>query len=212
MNKKISGYKAVVFDLDGTLYYQRKVRLIMAGRLFGYYICRLNRLNELFTVSKFRKIRERVRTDEEAYLLTASAMKTDDESVRKIIRYWMYEIPLDAVAGAGDKELADIIARLRGLGKKIFIFSDYPTEDKLRALGISVDASYSACDERVNELKPSAKALRLIMEDHSLEAADILMVGDRMEKDGQAAINAGIDYLILPAERSRRSLMYREIF
>ena len=39
--------------------------------------------------------------------------------------------------------------------------------------------------------------LNLILEDHALQPSEVLMVGDRDEKDGEAARRAGVDYLIV---------------
>ena len=36
------------------------------------------------------------------------------------------------------------------------------------------------------------------------------MIGDRMEKDGEAARAAGIDYLILERKRKNRKLQYEK--
>ncbi len=71
---------------------------------------------------------------------------------------------------------------------------------------------YAATDERLGELKPSPKGLNLIMQDHGYTGDDILMIGDRMSRDGMAAVNAGCDYLILPKSPAKRKRLYAESF
>ena len=44
------------------------------------------------------------------------------------------------------------------------------------------------------------------MEDTGENADNILMIGDRMEKDGRSAEAAGVDHLILPRKVSSRRL------
>ena len=218
MRKNISEYKAVVFDLDGTLYYQGRLRIKMAWMLFSYYLCHFWRLKELFVVKDFRHVREHWSEydktdgpgdlDDKQYALVADRMKTDKDKVRVIIREWMYERPLKTVYETRDTDLLELIGRIKAAGQKVYIFSDYPITDKLNALGLSADGSYAATDERVNELKPSPRGLKLIMEDGNYTSDEILMVGDRMSRDGEAAINAGCDYLILPRSRSDRHKLY----
>lgn len=224
MNKSLTEYKAVVFDLDGTLYYQRLLRIKMAWMLGSYYLCHFWRIKELFIVKKFREIREnwdRIGSaennvgdslEEKQYRYVADIMDCSYEHVKMIIERWIYDKPLEAVSKTADRELIGIIGRLKDRGQKIFIFSDYPIEDKLKALGLTVDGMYAATDERVNELKPSPKGLELIMEDHGLTNSDILMMGDRMSRDGQAAVNAGCDYIILPKTKRSRRKVYGTLF
>ncbi len=230
--KNINDYKALIFDLDGTLYYQRRLRIKMAWMLLSYYLCHFWRIKELFIVKEFRKVREdwdsiSLGTDASAadsvttsgaesledaqYSYVASRFNCPAGIVKDTIETWMYQKPLKAVYETRDEELLKMIEGYKEKGRKIFIFSDYPIEDKAKALKISVDGMYAATDPRLNELKPSPKGLKLIMEDHGYAPEDILMIGDRMSRDGQSAINAGCDYLILPKSKSKREKLYKKI-
>ena len=232
IKKSITKYKALVFDLDGTLYYQKRLRIKMAWMLLSYYLCHFWRIKELFIVKKFREVREdweRISCslckdgeasesegsasglEDEQYLYVAGKMKCSAMTVKNTVEAWMYERPLKTVYETRDIQLLELIERFRAGGQNIFIFSDYPIEDKLKALGIEADGMYAATDERVNELKPSPKGLELIMEDHGFASEDLLMIGDRMSRDGQAAVNAGCDYIILPGSRRGRALLYKEL-
>ena len=88
----------------------------------------------------------------------------------------------------------------------MFVLSDYPTKDKLEALGVTVDAEYGPDDARIDALKPSPKGLYVIMEDTKTAPEDILMIGDRKEKDGEFARAARVDALILDRHVSRRHI------
>ncbi len=229
MSKKLTEYKAVVFDLDGTLYYQRRLRIKMAWMLGCYYLCHFWHIRELFIVKKFRQIREdwdriekgppeaddktgtKEGLEDIQYKYLADTMNVPADRVKQVIETWIYDKPLKAVHDTRDTALLEVIEEIRERGQKVFIFSDYPIEDKLGAIGLSVDGMYAATDERLNELKPSPKGLKLIMEDTGLKPDEILMVGDRMSRDGLAAENAGCDYLILPASSSKRNKLYSDI-
>ena len=231
MNKRLSEYKAVVFDLDGTLYYQRQLRIKMAWMLGSYYLCHFWRIKELFVVKRFREVREKwdelkpdakgegtgecsgktCSLEDMQYRYVADIMNFPAQQVKKTVEMWIYDKPLKAVADTADRELLEMIDTLKKKGRSVFVFSDYPIEDKLNVLMLKVDGMYAATDERVNELKPSPKGLELIMEDHSLKNEDILMIGDRMSRDGLAAINAGCDYIILPKTKRARKRLYKDI-
>ena len=207
MNRSFDDYSLYVFDLDGTLYDQPKLRLIMAVRLMKYYLCHPFRIKELLLLSKFRKVKDAwtsSSSEEDMAAEVARSCKADKEKVLSVVRRWIYDDPLSALPKAADRKLASIIEGLREKGKKVFILSDYPTKEKLAALGITADAAYDPDDARIDALKPSPKGLLVIMEDTGIAASEILMIGDRREKDGQCAKAAGVDSLILPRHINRR--------
>lgn len=202
-------YDLYVFDVDGTLYFQNKLRLIMATRLIKYYLFHLNRIKDLFIIKDFRSLRDKAENTDNLYELTAKNNKVSVERVREVITNWIYNNPLDAVKKSRDVRLIEIIKTLQSNNKTVAIWSDYAAKDKLKALSIDCKYVYTAEDERVSELKPSPKGLKLIMEDLSIEPSKTLMVGDRMVKDGEAAKAANVDYLILSkSARKREKQLY----
>lgn len=219
LNKKISEYKVIVCDLDGTLYDQPRLRMIMAMRLATYYLCHPFKIKELFFVKYFREIREKwdetVKTlpsdyaglslDDSMYRYVATRYGVDADYVKDVVEKWIYKNPLDALCKAKDAKLLGILSGYRSMGRMIVIFSDYPIEEKIKALQFETDGCYSATDERINELKPSPKGLELIMKDFALDRSELVMIGDRDSKDGECARLAGVDYVILD-----RSIFKRE--
>ena len=225
--------KAVIFDLDGTLYDQPRLRLGMMMHLVGFYILHPLRIKELLLLQTFRKVKDdwdesvNVVADEE---LSGNGDQDDyasnsiDALDKTICRYiadkknvsvklmtevvykWIYKDPLELLHKVRDVQLIERITQLRSNGKKVIVWSDYPVAEKLGALECEVDAVYSSTDEKIMELKPSPKALTIIMQEHSVDNKDIIMIGDRYEKDAKAAIAADIDYLIL--ERNIRKRKY----
>lgn len=198
-------YELVVFDVDGTLYYQKKLRMIMAGRLMGYYICHPHKIRDLLIIKDFRNLRDRAEDVTGLYELTARKNKCSIQRVESVIKKWIYENPMDAVARSKDERLLDMISGLGKSGKTIAVWSDYEADDKLKALGLECAHVYTAEQERVGELKPSPKGLKLIMSDLSIEKEKTLMIGDRQIKDGEAAKSAGVDYLILSSKKRARN-------
>ncbi|MCR5735558.1 MAG: HAD family hydrolase [Lachnospiraceae bacterium] len=228
-------HKAVVWDLDGTLYYQRDMRIKMALSLVSYYLIRPHRIKELLAVKQFRQIRESWKDEENTgdalkkaadgmmkgcvgldelsalqYARTAMDLKMKPEAVKAAVDMWIYERPLEIIYSCRDEKAADLIGELSKKGIESYIFSDYPVEDKLKALKIQgIKGSYAATDERVGVLKPDPKGLNLLMEDHGYEPGDLIMIGDRMSRDGEAAKRAGCEFYILSKSRIKRRKDYR---
>ena len=205
MRKAVNDYSLYVFDLDGTLYDQPVLRRIMAVRLAMYYALHPFRIGELFILQHFRKVKDKwtkSSSDEDIIRQVAADTGSGEDKVSRIVQKWIYDDPLSALPQTRDDRLCDWIKKLRTEGKKVVILSDYPAKDKLKALQIDVDAQYGPDDKRIDELKPSPKGLTVIMEDFGVDPGDVLMIGDRKEKDGKCAEAAGVDHIIL--ERSIR--------
>lgn len=58
MRKCFMDYTGVIFDVDGTLYYQWPLRLRMLKRMACYYLCHPLRWKEALAVKVFRQVRE----------------------------------------------------------------------------------------------------------------------------------------------------------
>lgn len=219
MTKPFKDYQAVIFDMDGTLYYQLPLRLRMAGKLAAYYLRHPLRYKELLAVKTFREIRERWTEtssgslDWQQYCLTAEKLGggAAPEWVKQTVEYWMYQVPLKLLPLCQDRQLAKLIRTLRKHHTTVIIYSDYPAVEKARALGIEPDYIFSALDTDIMRLKPDPKGLFHILSVTGFSPDQALMVGDRYEKDGMAAKNAGMDWLILPASPKKRKKLLKEI-
>lgn len=197
-------YDLYVFDVDGTLYYQNKLRLIMGKRLLMYYLLHPLKFKDLIIIKNFRSLRENAKDTNGLFDITAKKCNVSVSRVNEVIKKWIYENPIDALTASKDDTLLAIIDKLKANGKTVAIWSDYEADDKLKALKLSTDYVYTAEQERVGELKPSPKGLNLIMSDLNVPKDKTIMIGDRMIKDGEAAKKAGCDYLILSKSKKKR--------
>ena len=197
-------YDLYVFDVDGTLYYQNKLRLIMGKRLLMYYLLHPLKFKDLIIIKNFRSLRENAKDTNGLFDITAKKCNVSVLRVNEVIKKWIYENPIDALIASKDDTLLAIIDKLKANGKTVAIWSDYEADDKLKALKLSIDYVYTAEQERVGELKPSPKGLNLIMSDLNVPKDKTIMIGDRMVKDGEAAKKAGCDYLILSKSKKKR--------
>ena len=131
--------KVLVLDLDGTLYYQIYVKLFMGLNLLGYYIFHFWKMKDIFIILGYRKYREdnENTSTEEQYKFIASKFKVSFSRVEGVINKWMFQKPLNLVNRFKDKKLINIIHNFKDKGIKIIIYSDYPTDDKLKSMGIN---------------------------------------------------------------------------
>jgi phosphoglycolate phosphatase/putative hydrolase of the HAD superfamily len=200
----VAPYDLVVFDLDGTLYFQRPVRARMALRLAGHYATHPWRWRELALLRDFRNAREASdrATDEELVADLASRHRLPPAVGRAVLDRWLLTEPLRAVAAHVDTGLVAIVQDLRRGGLRVAVLSDYPTEAKLTALGIAVDAQFCTAEPPIAARKPAQDGIAWVLRHFGVAPGRALMVGDRDDKDGASARAAGVDAVILP--RSRR--------
>lgn len=219
MHKKLTEYRAVILDMDGTLYSQPALRFLMAAALSGYYLFHPFRIKELFILKQYRQVREHWKgsatasdsLDAAQYLFTAEQMKAAPELVERVVTRWMQEYPLTFIKRCRDKKLAALIGQLRKKGMIIVVYSDYPAKEKLAALSLETDFVFCAADKEINCMKPDPKGMHAILHSLGLSAEEALMIGDRYEKDGLSAENAGMDFLILPRQINRRNKLENRI-
>ena len=74
------------------------------------------------------------------------------------------------------------------------MWSDYPAEEKLAALGLRAEVVVSATDPEVDRLKPDPRGLEVALARLGASAEHCLLVGDRDERDGEAARRAGVEW------------------
>ena len=201
MVKNLSKYSALIFDLDGTLYYQKPVRLLMFLRLILYYTLRPYRIKELLVLKKYRQLREtRFGTDspdfeEKQVLEVSKRFLILPEDVRSLLKTWLINKALFAVKIFKKRKLLRHIEEFQKLGVIVVIYSDYPVKEKLQAINFRPDYFFYSNDNLIRCMKPDPGGLLRIIDFLKLNKEFVLYVGDRDERDGLCAQLAGVDYL-----------------
>lgn len=197
----------VVFDVDGTLYDQRALRLRMARELLRHAAWRYD-LQVAAVLRRYRRLREQFGREErpgfESLLIaaTAAASGCAAPQVQAIVDEWLLRRPLPFLARCRYPGLTDLFAGLQRSGRTVGVLSDYPAAAKLRALGLDADLIVSATDADVQALKPHPQGLQCLMERAGTGAAHTLVIGDRVDCDGQVARRVGARCLIRSATRA----------
>lgn len=208
---------AYIVDVDGTLYYQPRLRRRMAAAILGFVLRHPLRLKEILVVLAYRKVHNAgtfaAEPDfaEKEFTWAGQKFGLTPEQVKQLFRHWMLETPLKAVGQTRDAALLAFLTAQKQRGAQVIAYSDYPVADKLQCLGLACDAGYCADDADIACLKPDPQGLRYILAHHALDPAKCLYIGDRYEKDGLCAAACGVDFLLLPASEKKRRALYRKL-
>ena len=199
----MTALRAVLFDLDGTLYHQSPVRKRMAIEL-GLFLLRspFRGPKTVRGISVFRKLREDLRElgqaeeslEELQYTHPAAEAGLDADRLRKDVEEWMIRRPLPFVAANARKELSQVLEGLRSRGLELGVYSDYPVREKLEAMGCRSFFSLELCstDAEINAFKPHPRGFLHACERWGLQPEEVLFVGDREDVDAGGARNAGM--------------------
>lgn len=196
------GLRAIVFDLDGTLYLQGPLRRAMLGKLvLGHLLHPLQALRTMRALGAYRKAQEALRgaprsDDLAALQLTRAAEKSGlpPREVSALVERWMDEAPLPILGRYLRPGARELLTWCKQRGLRLGLLSDYPAEKKLEALGLDglFEVVLCAQDARVGVFKPDPRGLLAVLEALSVAPAQALYVGDRVEVDAQAARAGGL--------------------
>ncbi len=204
--------RAVVFDVDGTLYRQGPVRRAMAGRLVRAYLPRpMEGLTTMRILSAYRRGQESLRDSStsgdmaQAQLQYAcQATGASPAQVLGAVARWMEQAPLDLLATHAQPGMQTLVRSLRARGIKLGVLSDYPAEAKLAAMGVGglFDAVLCAQEPAVGAFKPNPRGILVALERLGVAPGEALYVGDRAEVDAAAARAAGVACAILSGQQT----------
>lgn len=205
-------YQLIIVDMDGTLYFQRAMQLKMFLLLLWHALSNRYGWKDLYIIYVYRNLREHNMNsfEEEQKLYQRTADKTSSNSiyVEELIRHWIYQEPLKYIKKYRDNRLYQWLKGLQSNNKMVAIYSDYPADNKAFRLElINIHCFYGGQPE-IKQWKPTSRGIQYIMSCYCIQdPQQVLMIGDRMSKDGESAIMAGIDYYILKKCRLGRIFM-----
>ncbi len=209
--------RAVVFDLDGTLYDQRTLRRKMALRLVIQVLRFRMGATELKIIRQFRKEREKhpgyssAQLDAEQYQWCAEALGIAPNQVKTCIEQWMYRFPLKLLRSTRYPNAELFLHALHACGIKRIIYSDYPVEAKMNALQLPSDGQFCSTTAPLHQLKPSKTNLDTICQLLNCLPEECLYVGDRDDTDGQGARSAGMPFILVDTHEARKGIFYKKL-
>lgn len=206
--------RAVVFDVDGTLYKQPPLRRAMALRLIGAHVAHPFRgLTTLRILSAYRRGQEALREVPGTGGLGAAQLQfacretgARPDEVQATVTRWMETAPLDLLARHAQPGMQQCIRDLHRRGMKLGVLSDYPADAKLVALGVGEQFHSVLCAQsnEVGVFKPNPRGILVSLERLGAQPPDALYVGDRVDVDAAAARAANVACVILSRRTPRR--------
>ena len=216
---------ALVFDVDGTLYHQRRVRAAMLLRLLRECLLRpRDGARAVRVVRAYRRAQEALRGAAAAPAFEGDAglgqLRLTEEwtglpapVVSAAVARWMEREPLPLIARAVLPGLRRFLERAAARGIRLAVVSDYPAQAKLEALGIADRFEVVVCaqDAEVGAFKPDPRGLLLALARMGVAPDRALYVGDRAEVDGVTARRAGVPAVIVGRGGSGSSPAVRHV-
>ena len=204
----------VVFDLDGTLYDQQRLRWFMALHMVHDLLWSFKGRRQIKIIRWFRRLRETLAETEAEdiinlqYAMVASELSISEEEVRVVIKLWMLEKPLKYLRKCREPYVEYTFGQLHRAGKIIAVLSDYPAHEKLMALGLHADIIVAATDAEVNRFKPHPKGLLRVLDLAGTVPERCVVIGDREDRDGECARRIGAPFIL---KRPFRQLRLPEV-
>jgi HAD superfamily hydrolase (TIGR01509 family) len=206
--------KAIVLDVDGTLYRQGPLRRAMAVRLLAAHATRpAAGWQTLSVLRAYRRAQEHLRGDltgdvAAAQLrLACDRTRLDRSTVAACVERWMEREPLAFLRRYVQPGLVEFLETCRARGVRLATLSDYPAEAKLEALGVARYFDFNLCAQahEIGVFKPDPRGLRVALDRLGASAGESLYVGDRADVDWPAAQAAGLPCAILTRQKAQQT-------
>jgi putative hydrolase of the HAD superfamily len=185
-------FDGVAFDLDGTLYPNRRFyrRVIpLALREWRLFLAFTNARKVLHAENHpFHEDFYELQAELMARLLKQNQCSVKEKTERLIYRAWEPLFKQVALYPF----VRETLSAFRGAGLKLGILSDFPLPNKLRNLKLEENWDAVLCSEAVGHLKPSPQPFLELEKQLGVPANRLLYVGNSVRYDINGAKRAGM--------------------
>lgn len=200
MQLDLEGIRAVVFDVDGTLFDKSRLplHLVLADPLY------------MFVLNNERKARKTLSGvyfgDERTYYETLyGKVAILSHLSAKRVKWWYDHRYMPAMIKVLKKHyklrpwVSELLPALKEKGIKVAVYSDYGCiEERLATLGFQREwADVVADAPKMGGLKPCKESLLAVCRQLGVDPSETLMVGDKDETDGESARRCGMRFHLI---------------
>ncbi|GAA4822591.1 HAD family hydrolase [Algivirga pacifica] len=219
MLPKNKEYKAIIFDLDGTLYDNRKVKksFLLTRFIFSSYLWKLEKARQQAhiksqPISHFSSSDNTLPHFSEHPYYQQLAVALDKSNPAKA-HHWYEKVFYPTFVNALKPQwvfpkMVECLSYWKKQGIRLAVLSDYHfIGERLSRLQIPIDLFerlHSA--EQSGVLKPDPWAFQQLIQDIGVKKEEVLIVGDREDKDGEAARAMGVDFFRIHSAQDWDSL------
>lgn len=199
--------QGIIFDLDGTLYRMRwYMRPLLTFKVFPK-VLRLPR----FLKERGKFAGREMNSRENLFNTLCEAVSLREKCSKEEIYSWIHTSFYPAFVSTmpffrnSRPGLNDMLNKLYKSGIKLGVLSDYDhVEQRLQKLQIPTSIfTIMTSAESFGALKPCARPLLEIADKWHLTPAQVLVIGDRDDTDGEAARSAGMNFLQIRDSESK---------
>lgn len=199
-------YKAIGFDIDGTLYPSFRLNRALLGfglRNYAYLKAFSAVRRELRDLALSQEYRSSPPGDIMEFhgfqaSLVARRLGLDEETVAPRVENLFYrEIPECFTRVRPFRGLKKALRQLKDAGFRLGALSDFPGERKLELMGLDEFFPVTMTSEETGFLKPDPKPMQVLARRLGVAAHELLYVGNSEEYDvaSAKAVGAGAAYL-----------------
>ena len=203
-------YKAVCFDIDGTLYPASFMNRNIGFMSFMHPVLALRYKK---TRAKIREIQDcgdaffdcMTFNEKEAFAYCeVTGNKTDIKDAREYLDRTYYKYLSRIYSRLPyQEETVKTFEYIKSKGLLIGIFSDWPLYSKLERIGVKDLCDATGCSVTDGYLKPSVHAFEKLLYNLKIDGSDVLYVGDSYSKDIEGAVKAGMDGVLIGEDPDR---------
>jgi HAD superfamily hydrolase (TIGR01509 family) len=193
--------QGIIFDVDGTLYDQSALRWRIFTRIAASHRnSPTDGIRVIRTIQAYRKAHERLRGRAFSPSLQLESAAAECgfpvSEVRITVDKWFERVPLDLLPRCVYTEIPEFLSLLSELRIRCGVFSDYPAEAKLSAMGLNRFFTHVLSAKDVGRQKPDPTGITAVARDMGLAPERTLYFGDRII-DMEAAANAGMPGVLI---------------
>jgi HAD superfamily hydrolase (TIGR01509 family) len=198
--------QGVIFDVDGTLYDQSALRWRIVPRIVAAHWNRPTKgVRVIRALQAYRQAHEELRNQafSSDLQLAAAAAKCGYTvaEVRGTVEQWFERMPLALLPRCVYSGVPKFLHLLSELRISCGVFSDYPAEAKLSAMGLKRFFSHVLSAAEVGRQKPDPTGILMVAREMGLTPECTLYVGNRTI-DLEAAAKAGMQGILVQGGKS----------